>query len=264
MIGGQILSTVLVGYFLLTGFMYLTQRNLMYHPVPDMSPPGEYGLALEELELQASDGVNLAAWYAPPRSSQPVIVFFHGNAGHLGYRREQFQSFLDAGFGLMALSFRGFGGSGGSISEEGLYRDGRAAIDHLKGQGIPENRMVLYGESLGSGVATRMATETTARAVVLVSPYISIAERAGEIYWFLPVKWLLKDRFNNLANLPDIEEPLLVIHGEQDRVVPVHHGRTVHARAQEPKALVTFDDRGHNNLEPEAITQAVQDFLASY
>jgi hypothetical protein len=195
----------LISYALLVGCMYLMQRNLLYQPDRGMASPGTYGLTMRGITLTAADGVRVTAWYATPDQSMPLVVYFHGNGGHLGYRRELFTALLNAGYGLMAVSYRGFGSSEGSPDDRGLYADGRAAIDYVKNQGFAEDRLVLYGESLGTGVATRMAAETNPRALVLESPFTSIADRAGELYWYLPVRLLLKDRFNNMAHIGAIE-----------------------------------------------------------
>jgi len=249
-------------YAVLTTLAYLFQRDLMYFPDRELGPPRQYGLDMQTLHLEAEDGVGLTAWYRAPRGNRSLIVFFHGNAGHLGYRRDKFLAFLDAGYGLLALSYRGYGNSDGRVHEQGLYRDARAAVGWLQRQGVEPSRLVLYGESLGTGVATQLALGARPRAVVLEAPYTSVADRAQEVYWFLPARWLVRDRFDNLSRIDRIDAPLLILVGEQDEVIPPAHGQRLLEAASEPRSLVRFPRRGHNDLDPDEITRTLTGFLA--
>lgn len=257
----RFLILLLVLYAALTALVYLFQRGLMYFPDRQLDPPQQYGLDMQSVRLEAGDGIGLTAWYQEPRGDRSVIVFFQGNAGHLGYRRDKFLAFLDAGYGLLALSYRGYGDSEGRIHEQGFYRDARAVANWLENQGVGTEQLVLYGESLGTGVATWLALQVRPRAVVLEAPYTSVADRAGEIYWFLPARWLVRDRFDNLSRIDRIDAPVLILAGEQDEVIPVAHGQRLFEAAPEPKAFVRFPGHGHNDLDPGEITRALTEFL---
>ena len=257
------LTAAVVGYALLTGGLFLGQRRLLY--LPDRTPPD---LALARLhgmapaELATDDGLSLLAWYAPARGpGKATLVYFHGNAGHIGHRAGKVRPYLDAGHGVLLVSWRGYGGNDGSPTEDGLYRDGRAAFAFLDGLGVAPETTVAYGESLGSGVAVQMARERRVGGVVLESPYTSIASLAAHHYWYLPAVWLVRDRFDSLSKIGGIDAPLLVLHGERDRVVPVGFGRALFAAAREPKTWRGLAQAGHDLYGPDA-AEAVLAFLS--
>lgn len=242
--------------------MWAMQRQLMYVPYRDVQRPGFYGLeGVEDIRLQSADGTKVQAWYAAAKPNYPVLLFFHGNGGHLGYRAHYFGMLREKGFGLLALSYRGYGVSEGRPSEQGFYQDARAmmhyASDVLK---LPPEKIVLYGESIGTGVAVQMATEFPVALVALQSPYSSITEVASSIYPWLPVRWLLKDRFDSISKIKNVHAPLLVMHGELDTVVPLRFGRALYEAADEPKAAVYFKEHGHNDTDPARLAAALVDF----
>ena len=169
---------------------------------------------------------------------------------------------LDAGYGVLMVGYRGFGNSG-SPSEQGLYDDGRAALQALRDRGVRDAGMVLYGESLGTGVATRMAVETPdAAALILESPFTSVPAVGADRYPLVPVNWLIHDRFDSLARIADIHLPLLLLHGEDDTVVPVKFGRQLFAAANEPKQAVFVPHAGHNDVYNLKTQQVILSFLA--
>ena len=257
------LTAAVVGYALLTGGLFLGQRRLLYFP--DRAPPD---LALASLDgmapaqLATDDGLSLLAWYAPARgTNKATLVYFHGNAGHIGHRAGKVRPYLDAGHGVLLVSWRGYGGNDGSPTEDGLYRDGRAAFAFLDRLGVASETTVVYGESLGSGVAVQMARERRVGGVVLESPYTSIPAVAAHHYWYLPAAWLVRDRFDSLSKIGEIGAPLLVLHGERDRVVPVEFGRELFAAAREPKTWRGFAQAGHD-LYALGAAEAVLAFLS--
>ncbi len=250
------------GYAALAGCMYLGQRRLMYHPDSSVPSPAAWGVPeMQPVEVETADGLRLLAWYRAAAAGRPTLVYFHGNAGHIGYRGEKVRPYLDAGYGVLLLSWRGYGGNPGSPTEEGLYHDGRAALAYLAAQGVPASRLVLYGESLGSGVAVRMASEQRVGAVVLEAPFTSLADVAARHFWYMPARRLVLDRYDSKARIADIGAPLFVFQGEADRVIPVDLGRELFAAAAEPKEARFYPRAGHNDLYDHGAAQAVLDFL---
>jgi len=243
------------GYLLILLVLFLAQRSLLY-PASKERPDIAAAPGFFEVHTVGRSGQRLLHWLHPPAGSDaPLVVVFHGNAGHIGHRVEKFRVLLDAGYGLALAGYRGYGGNPGRPSEAGLLEDARAFLDRLEAEGYRPERTVLYGESLGTGVAVAIAAEDfgarsrPARAgaagapgahrgyagVVLEAPYTSIAEVAQATYWFVPAKWLVKDRWDSLSRIDALAAPLLVVMGERDQVIPPGHGRRLFAAAPEPK-----------------------------
>jgi fermentation-respiration switch protein FrsA (DUF1100 family) len=244
----RIVALPLLAYLLAALAMTLLQRELLYKPdLTPIQPPRAYQVAAEAITLQGEAGT-LAAWYAPAAKNMPMILYFQGNGGNFSGRIHKFQALLKRGFGLLALSYRGFNGSMGNPTEAGLYADARTALHWLK-QHHPKTPLLYYGESLGSGVAVQLATEDPPALVVLEAPYTSIADRAQEIYWWLPVHLLLRDKFESLKKISNLHAPLLIIHNDGDNVIPVHHGRTLFAAAKPPKKAYWLKQNGHIDFD---------------
>ena len=252
------------GYVLFAGAIGCSQRRLMYHPDNDPPNLGDAGVPdMAAVSLKTSDGLALLSWYrAPTRDGAPSLIFFHGNAGHIGYRGLKVRPYLDAGYGVLLVSWRGFGGNPGSPTEQGFYNDARAALDFLEAQGTPPGRIIVYGESIGGGPAVQLAVERAVGALVLEAPFTSAADVAQRAYWFLPARYMVLDRFDSLSKIADIDAPLFIVHGERDQVVPVDMGRSLLAAAKEPKDARFFPYAGHNDLYDQGAAEAVLDFLA--
>jgi uncharacterized protein len=261
------LATGAVLYGGLLAGLYLFQRHLLYHPSASMPDLMQAGVPdMRPVRLKTADGLELLAWYKPPVSGKRLILYFHGNAGHIGHRGYKARQFLDLGHGVLLVSWRGFGGNAGQPSEEGLLQDARAALSFAAAQDIAHRRVVLYGESLGSGMAVQLAAEAAAArdpvgAVVLEAPYTSIAEVAQYHYFYVPARYMVADSFDSMARIAAIGAPLLLIHGEKDRTVPVHFGRTLFDAAVEPKQAAWLDTAGHNDLFDHGAASRVQAFI---
>jgi hypothetical protein len=237
-------------------------RFFLYFPDasrPDVSAAGV--ARLQEVTLATEDGLRLLSWWLPPSAGRPTIVYFHGNGGHIGYRAERLRLFARAGLGVLFLEYRGYGGNPGRPSEPGLYADARAALAFVEGQGIPDQHLVLYGESLGTGVAVRMASDRPVAALVLEAPYTSMEAVGAAHYPAALVRLLLEDRFDSLSRIGMVRAPLLVPHGERDDIIPAALGRALFAAAPEPKELWIAPAGGHNDLRQHGALDAVLDFL---
>jgi fermentation-respiration switch protein FrsA (DUF1100 family) len=244
--------------------MYFAQRSLMYFPETQQTSPAAAGLSgAEEVTLNTSDGEKLIAWHIPRRSERrPVVLYFHGNGGSLRYRVERFRAITADGTGLVALSYRGYGGSTGSPSETGLMADAVAAYAFAVAR-YPEQRIVLWGESLGSGVAVALAAERRVGRLVLESPFTSAADVGAGVYWFLPVRLLMKDQFRSDERIRKVNAPVLIIHGQRDTVVPFEFGQRLYGLANEPKSFVPFPDGGHVNLDSHGAQNVTRPFVAA-
>jgi len=258
--------TAAVAYMGLVALLFVFQRSLLYHPAGAPPTPAASGLAeMRVVTLATEDGLTLRSWYAPPAADAPAVLYLCGNAGHIGYRAFKARPLLDAGFGVLLVSYRGFGGNPGRPTEDGLKADARAALDFLAGEGFMPGRVVLYGESLGTGVAVGLAAEqaatTPVAAVVLETPYTSIADVAARHYPFVPARWLVKDRFDALSRIGAIRAPLLVFHAEDDRIIPVDLARRLFDAAAEPKEARWFARGGHEGLFDAGADRLVVDFI---
>jgi fermentation-respiration switch protein FrsA (DUF1100 family) len=232
--------------------MYLGQRSLLYVPSGEMGNPKDYGLDFIERTFTTDDGVQLIAWYKPPKTiKSPFIIYFHGNAKNLSTRATKLKNLASKDAGVLALSYRGYGSSEGSPSEENLYKDARMM---MKFANQKSSNIYLYGESLGTGVATQMATEYNVKKLILEAPFTSVGDRAQEIYPWIPVKLLLIDKFDNMSKIKKIGTSLLIIHSADDNVTPITHGKALFAAASEPKESLFINGHGHGiNLTPEIL-----------
>ncbi len=250
-------------YLGLLVLLFLAQRALIYHPTNVVPEPAQYGASdMQVVRIPTADGITLYCWWrAPSRNDGATFLYFHGNAGNVGDRAFKVRHYLNAGYGVLLVGYRYNSGAGGRPSEEGLYTDGEAAYAFLRAQGVPSDRIVVYGESLGSGVATHIATTREVGAVILEAPYTSIGDVAQTHYWYVPARWLILDRFDSLDRIGRLQAPLLVLHGEGDAVIPVEFGRKLFAAAPQPKEGHFVPGGGHADLYDFGIDRIVVDFL---
>jgi len=257
-----LLGSALAAYGVLVGGLYVFQRHLLYFPDGVRPQLGDFtALGVREITLNTADGLSLLSWYLPPRDGRPVIAYFHGNGGHIGYRAERLRWFARNGYGVLMAEYRGYGGNAGMPSEPGLIADGAAALDFLGGQGIAPKRLVIYGESLGSGVAVPLAAQRAIAGLILEAPFTSVAEVAQYHYSFIPAAALVRDRFDSLARIGQVNAPILVLHGERDRIVPARFGRALFDAAPEPKELWLAGEAGHENLVRYGAFEEILGFL---
>ena len=238
------------------------QRDLQYHPNTRVVTPAEAGLAqIETLRLATADGERLNAWFAPPAEGRPLILYFHGNSGLLADRRERFKNLLGSGFGLLAIAYRGFGGSSGEPSQAGLLLDADAAYAEAARRGFSGRRLVLIGELLGTGVATILASRHEAAALVLDSPFLSAVSIAAERYPIFPVRLLMHDPMRTDLAIRQAHVPVMVLHGEADQIIPISSARALFALANEPKEIVAVAGAGHLVLNLPQVFPRVAAFI---
>ncbi len=235
-------------YAAIMAAMYFWQRSFLYFPDAARSAPADVELPdVVERIIETADGQKLIAWYGRAKPGQPTVLYFHGNAGALEVRRERIRKYLDRGRGMFMMAYRGYSGSSGQPSEAANVADAQAAYDALIKEGVKPDDIIIYGESLGSSVAVQLARVKPAAGLVLDSPFTSVTDRAAEIYPWLPVRWLLRDRYESSRYIGDVKTPLFILHGEADDIVPVAMGRTLFALANEPKEIVTLPGAGHGD-----------------
>ncbi len=249
-------------YLLVALALYLFQRRLLYFPEKASLTPSLYGVTdMESVVLTAFDGTRLTAWWHAPVGDAPLVIYFHGNAGHLGYRAPKLQAFIDAGMGVLAVSYRGYGESEGSPSETGIYQDARAAVVYAREtRHIPNERIIFYGESLGTGVAVQMASETAPALMVLEAAYLSVRERAQELYPYFPARFILKDQFDSRSKLENLRCPLLLFHGLKDTVILPHHGQTIHATYMGPKKAFFYEHIDHVSFDGPLLAKEILEY----
>ena len=253
------LPTVYVGF---VAALFFGQRAMLY---PNMhaqrtSPEVAGFPQAEEHILTTDDGEKVIVWHVPPRPGRPVVIFFHGNGDYLAGRVDRWRAIASDGTGLVALSFRGYAGSTGSPSERGLLLDGAAAYAFVA-EKYPADRIVLWGFSLGSGVAVALAAEQPIGRLILEAPYTSTSDVAGAMLPFVPVNLLMKDQFHSDQRIAAVTAPLLVLHDERDFAVPIKFGERLYALAPGPKRFVRFPEGGHENLDSYGAMAAVRPFL---
>lgn len=252
----------LIAYLAILAYLYVFQRQLLYFPDRSRPELGGLGqLGLREAVLTTADGLALLSWYLPPRASRPVIAYFHGNGGNIAYRADRVERFAREGYGVLMVEYRGYGGNPGSPSEARLYDDAQAALDFLAREGIAAGRLVLYGESLGSGVAVQMAARREVAALILEAPFTSVAAIAQYHYPWVPAAWLIWDRYDSLSRIGKVKVPILVLHGGRDAVVPARFGQALFEAAPQPKEAWFVRDAGHEDLVRFGALDAVVAFL---
>ncbi len=256
-------NAVLIGgliYLALLALLYTQQRRLLFPASSLRVTAAEAGLPeMQDVEIRTADGERILGWWKPPEPGRALILYFHGNGGSLWNRRERVRLLTRDGRGLLIVSYRGYSGSTGSPSEEGLREDARAARDWLNSY-QPE-RIVLYGESLGTGVAVRLATERPVGGVILDAPYTSTADVARGVYWFLPIALLMRDQFRSIDRIGDVKVPLLVMHGEEDAVIPIALSELLFKAANEPKRYVRLPGIDHVSILEAGGIDHVRSFL---
>lgn len=250
-------------YVLAIGALALNQRSFIYHPLTEVVAPDYLGI--QAVQLQTEDGERLNAWWlAPPQTDaarEPVFLFFDGNMGRPQRWRERWEAISAGNAGFLAIAYRGYAGSTGHPTEEGLYADARAAYAWLIAQGYTSDDIVIHGLSLGSGVATNLASERPARALILEAPFTSVVDVVREDLPLVP-SFAVTERFMSRERIGHVNMPVLIAHGDADSTIPFAHGERLFALAGEPKQFVRFPGGEHVTLVNDGLYAHIWSFLA--
>jgi uncharacterized protein len=257
---------VLAAAALALALLWAGQRRMIYFPFGTVPSPAAVGLAsVDAVSFTTSDGVTLAGWFVPATSAPPqtTAIVFNGNAGNRTMRAPLAAALRSHGIATFLFDYRGYGGNPGSPSEEALARDARAALDYVAARpDVDSTRIIYFGESLGTGVAVRLATERRPHALVLRSPFPSLVDVGRLHYPVLPVGWLLRDRYECIDRIRTVGCPILVIAGDRDGIIPVELSERLFAAAAEPKRLVIIAGADHNDEDllsgPQMISEIVR------
>lgn len=256
-------------YALLVALVYVFQGRLLYLPSIGgrtlQATPDDIGLAFENVRLTTRDGVSLHGWFVPARDAERVLLFCHGNAGNISHRLDSIRIFHDLGLSVFIFDFRGYGQSEGRPTEEGTYRDAEAAWSYLvEARRFPDQRIIVYGHSLGAAIAAQVARGRRPASLILESPFASVTAVASHHYRFLPVRWLSRFEYASAQYVRDVHVPVLVIHSRQDEIIPVAQGREVFEHANEPKSFLEIigDHNAGFLLSGARYTHGLQQFLS--
>ena len=248
-------------YAVLVFLLYVFQRELIYFPLQGAPDPEAAGVPeMSLMWLETDDGLKLKAWYRPPlEPGLPTIVYFHGNAGHIGHRAFLIKPYLDFGFGVLLATYRGYSDNPGNPTELGLYSDGRAALEFIRKREEASSPVVVFGNSIGAAVAVQMALEHSVDGLVLQSPFTSLVDIGRYHYPYLPIKWLAMDRYDSLSKAGSINVPTLVIYGGEDRIIPPDYSHRLLNAISGPGQGAYIPDKGHNELfEPELVIKFIK------
>ena len=260
----QLVLIIFFIYILILVFLYFNQRNLLYHPNENNYSGDKIAVDIKKVTILTSDNIELLGWYHEKNIKDfKTIIYFHGNAGSLENRIHKLNHFHEMNVNFLIVAWRGFSGNNGNPSEQGLYVDGKSAIDWLIKKGVDEKNLILYGESLGTGVATHLAQNRSFAGVILETPFTSMIDAAKIFYPYIPVNLLLKDKFENYKKIKNINSPILVMHGEVDQIVPFSMGKKIYEIANEPKYSYFTKYDNHMMEYDEKLVYALKSFLKS-
>ena len=259
------LSSLIIAYLVMIIFIYFYQRNLLYHPSENNYQNDKIQFNYDEIFIKVDEEIQLKSWIIKKDFKKfKTLVIFHGNAGHLSNRIYKLNELYKLDINILLISWRGFSGNKGSPTENNLYTDAEAAIKWLNGEGVNNSQIILYGESLGSGVAVELGKENNFNSIILESPFTSIENSAKIYYPYLPVRLLLKDRYDSISKIKMINTPILVMHGEKDDVVPFSMGKELFEKANSPKQSYFTPDDDHMMEFNSSLLKNIKDFIEKY
>jgi uncharacterized protein len=257
-----LLIIVSVGYACGLAALLVLQRSFLF-PIPQTvrtSPESAGFPEAEEHVLTTEDGEKVIVWHVPAKPGHPVVLYFHGNGDFLAGFFDRFRDLIADGTGIVALSYRGYAGSSGKPSEQGLLRDAAAAYAFTAAQ-YGADRIVVWGFSLGTGVAVALAAQQPVAKLILEAPYTSIVDVAASVYWMFPVRLVMRDRFHSDERIARVTAPLLIMHGALDPTIPIGLAERLFAVAHEPKQFVRFPEGGHNDLDSFGAIETARRFI---
>jgi len=259
-----ILLTLALIYFGIIALTYVFQRNLLYHPTENNYTGDELTVSIEKVKIKTQDDIELISWlYNKNFNEYKTILFLHGNAGSLKNRIHKINHFKNLNVNFLLVAWRGFNGNKGKPTEKGLYEDAESAVRWLNLKGIPNKNIIIYGESLGTGIATEIAQNKNFAGIILESPFTSMIEAGKDKYPYLPVKFLLKDKYESNKKIKNIKSPILIMHGKIDNIVPFHMGKKMYELANEPKYSYFSEYDDHMMEYNENLLNKLKDFILS-
>ena len=259
----NLLLIFIIIYFLIFTFTYIFQRNLLYHPTENNYSGDKLLVPIVKVKIVTRDNIELISWYHKKNKNYKTILFLHGNAGTLENRIHKINHFKNMKVNLIILAWRGFSGNKGQPTEDGLYEDARSIIKWLKSNNIYENDIILYGESLGTAVAIEVAQNKNFSGVILESPFTSMIDAEKNKYPFLPIKFLLKDKYESSLKIKNIKVPILIMHGKKDSIVPFSMGKKMYEIANEPKYSYFSDYDNHMMNYDKNLLKALKEYIYS-
>ena len=252
----------LIIYLIVLGYIYFFQRNLLYHPSVNGYQNDEANFDYVEVLIQNNEGIKLKAWlHEKDLINKKTILFFHGNAGNLANRNYKLNELSKLDVNFLIVAYRGFSNNHGKPTEKGLYEDAKSSLDWLKLKGVKEKNLILYGESLGTAVAIETAQNKNLAGIILESPFTSMLELAQKYYPVLPVKFLLKDKYETVNKLPNVTSPILVLHGKLDAIVPFAMGEKLYQQANKPKFKYFIDNDDHMMRYDQDLLNEIKKFI---
>ncbi len=259
------LSSIIIAYLVILIFIYLYQRNLLYHPTENNYQNDKAQFNYEEVFIEVEDEIKLKSWFINKDLNKfKTLLIFHGNAGDLSNRIYKINELNKLEINILLISWRGFSGNKGSPTEKNLYKDAEAAIKWLNKKKVNNNQIILYGESLGTGVAVEMATRHNFNSIILESPFTSIENSAKIYYPYLPVKILLKDRYDSISKIKMVNCPILIMHGKKDDIVPFSMGKKLFEKANNPKHFYSTSKDDHMMEFNLKLMQEIKNFIEKY
>ncbi len=251
-------------YFLILISTYIFQRDLLYHPGENNYFGDSLTVKIEKIKIKTQDNIELLSWYHNKNlNDHKTILFLHGNAGSLENRIHKINHFKDMNVNFLLISWRGFSGNKGKPTEKGLYEDARSAVEWLQSKGVEESNIIIYGESLGTGVATEIAQNKNFAGVILESPFTSMIDAGKNKYPYLPVKFLLKDKYESNKKIKNIKRPILIMHGKVDNIVPFEMGKKMYELANQPKYSYFSEYDDHMMEYNKKLLNVVNSFINS-
>lgn len=259
------LAMLLIAYAGVAVLVYFQQDRMLYAPTSVIEhTPLEIGLEYAEVTLRTKDGVDITAWQVPAEDETAVLLFCHGNAGNISHRLDSLRIFNRLGLSVLIFDYRGYGKSGGRPSEEGTYRDAEAAWDYLtQRRGVPPEKIILFGRSLGGAVAAELALRKNPAALIVESSFASVVDMGRALYPWLPIRLMAKYRYATIEKVGGISCPKLIVHSPDDEIVPYEQGRALYEKAAPPKELLVISG-GHNDgflRSGDAYTEGLRAFI---
>ena len=254
--------SIILIYLIIVAYMYLNQRKLLYLPSENNYLDDQIDFNFREVFIDVKKNLKLKAWLIENDfKNKKTLVFFHGNAGNLSNRTYKLNQLSKLDLNIIILAWRSFSGNEGEPSEQNLYNDAKKTIDWLNSRGVKNKNIILYGESLGTGIAVELGQTNQFGGIILESPFTSMTNAAKNIYPWLPVKYLLKDKYDSEKKIKNLQIPILIMHGKKDNIVPFKMGKKLYDLANNPKFFYFTENDDHMMTFDEKLVNTIKNFL---